>query len=156
MHANQPLCPYDQLTDNAAGILGVAIPFLENWPLESRHCGAQRENQMTTFRPTNRYISELIPLPGSDATIGGVRILLSEWFVDDVDCKGNPIAYRSDDCPSRVLPDRGKFIICSDRGRYLRHPKKPGSTRKPPVRRFKTAFEAAVEAHCLHETQVTW
>jgi hypothetical protein len=43
-----------------------------------------------------------------------------------------------------VLPDGGKFIVCSQRGAYLRHPAK--GYRKPPVRRFRSAFEAAIEA----------
>lgn len=101
------------------------------------------------FQPTNRNIKTLTPMPGNETAIGAIRILVGDWYVDDVDHHGNPIAYRSDACVNRVLPDRGKFVICSDRGMFLRHAQRRNG-RKGSVRHFETAYDAAVEAECLH------
>lgn len=87
------------------------------------------------FGPSNRTgrppLGELILVAGG-----------TYWFVDDIDSNDNPRAYGSPDSTYRILPDRKAFIICSDRGSFVKCPPRRGES-NGRVRRFVTAIAAA-------------
>jgi hypothetical protein len=68
-----------------------------------------------------------------------------DWYVDDIDSKNQPIAWGCEQSVFRVMPaylNKGvRYIICTDRGMYIRHPAGP-SGRKPGTRYWKTPADA--------------
>jgi hypothetical protein len=97
-----------------------------------------------TYRPTNRNVTELIPIPDGEALAG-------PWFVDDVTDNGAPRVFGCGHSEYRVLEDRqgkrGGWVVCSRRGYFVRHPRR--SRRSPGIRYFKTPAAAAAFAEAM-------
>jgi hypothetical protein len=85
------------------------------------------------------------------------RLALNDhWLVCDRDdylngkyaggvCNGSPIAYGSESCIYEVRRSQGGWVICNDRGQYLRTGGLwEGDNRR--IRTFKTPLAAAVAA----------
>jgi hypothetical protein len=83
-------------------------------------------------------------------------LLADHWIVCDRDdyingkfvgglCNGTPTAYGSESCIHEVRASVGGWVICNDRGQYLRTSGAwSGDERR--IRRFKTPLAAAVAA----------
>lgn len=91
--------------------------------------------EVSEYRPSNRTgrppLGELILVAGG-----------TYWFVDDIDSNDNPMAYGSSDTAFRILPDRLGFILCSDRGAFVKWPARRGEGKRR-TRYFKDAAVAA-------------
>jgi hypothetical protein len=93
---------------------------------------------------SNRYVAAArrIYLEAPRATLAG------NWVVSDVDGhygEGPISEYASEGCALRVLRAEGGWVLCTDRGMFLRHPRRADG-RKSRVRVFKTPLSAAVAA----------
>lgn len=103
------------------------------------------------FKPRNRHITELLWMPGAMPTLSThprVGDLKGEWYANDLDHKDEPSEWASESTNHTVQTSHtkaGHFIVCSDRGMWLRHPKMK-SGRKGMVRQFKTHVDAAIAA----------
>lgn len=91
------------------------------------------------FRPNNRNITDLIPMWDPEG------IAAEQWFADDWDCNKSVTSWGSEKTSLRVMThytSKMVYIICTDRGRFLKHPTR-GYESKGRTRYFRTAAEAA-------------
>lgn len=95
---------------------------------------------MTDYQPRNRNVA-----PDTLAfTVGPDRV---PFFVDDVQSDGRAIGWGRVGSPIRVLPyHTGRFVLCDDRGRFLKNERAFRGEGKRRVRTFRTAVDAALFA----------
>lgn len=92
----------------------------------------------------NRYVAERL-LTWLDAPHG---VLGSSWAVVDTDGPegtGEPTSYGNEWSTLTLNRAEGGWVLCTDRGMYLRHPSRKDG-RKGKVRVFKTPLDAAIAA----------
>ena len=102
------------------------------------------QHAQRSYRPRNRT---------GRAPLGELafKAYVIDWFVDDIDDHGTPIAFGCVENHLRILVDHGKFVV-SDMGRFLTWPIRRGES-KGRVRYFRTEFGAAEAAIAKTEGQ---
>ncbi|MEJ7831369.1 MAG: hypothetical protein WKF79_00505 [Nocardioides sp.] len=89
------------------------------------------------YRPRNRSVPVTLAF-----SVGPDRV---PFFVDDVDSYGTATGWGRVGSPIRVLTYHGgRFVICDDRGRFLKNARCYRGEGKRRVRTFRTAVEAAL------------